>query len=142
MTMSASPDPITARIEQEEATETAALTRRTEQLAPLYDAAWFIFTWGFRIGAAILALGVLVALAKREPIGHEAAPIGSVLSAVAAGQAAGIIDLAILWFMATPVVTVLVVAVSFWRMGDRRYTLLSLVVLAILGVSIALALNR
>lgn len=144
MAMSAGPDPVTASIlqEQEEATETAALVRRTEQLTPLYDAAWFIFTWGFRIGAAILALGVVVALARREPIGHEAAPIGTVLASVAAGQASGIIDLAILWFMATPVVTVLVVAVSFWRMGDRRYALLSLVVLAILGVSIALALSR
>lgn len=142
--MSARPDPATAMIlqEQEEATETAALVQRTDRLAPLYDAAWFIFTWGFRIGAAILALGVVVALVKQEPIGHVAAPIGTILSAVMAGQAAGIIDLAILWFMATPVVTVLVVAVSFWRMGDRRYALLSLVVLAILGVSIALALTR
>lgn len=140
--MSARPDPITARIEQEEATETAALVQRTERLTPLYDAAWFIFTWGFRIGAAILAVGVVVALTKQEPIGHEAAPVGMVLSAVAAGQAGGIIDLAILWFMATPVVTVLVVAVSFWRMDDRRYALLSLVVLAILGVSIVLALSR
>jgi len=144
MTMNAQPDPITANIiqEQEEATETAALVQRTERLAPLYDAAWFIFTWGFRIGAAILALGVLVALVKQEPIGHVAAPLGSIVSAVAAGQAAGIIDLAILWFMATPVVTVLVVATSFWRIGDRRYALLSLVVLAILGVSIVLALSR
>ena len=53
-----------------------------------------------------------------------------------------VIDLAILWFMLTPVATVIVVAVSFWRLGDRRYALCSLVVLAILGTSIALALNR
>lgn len=122
--------------------ETAELMARTERLAPLYDEARILFVWGFRIGAALLALGIVVALFKGEPIGREADPIGEVLGAVRAGYASGIIDLAILWFMATPVVTVLVVALSFWRLGDRRYALLSLVVLAILGASIALALNR
>jgi hypothetical protein len=34
------------------------------------------------------------------------------------------------------------VAASFWRLGDRRYALLCLVVLAILGASVTLALNR
>ena len=91
---------------------------------------------------SLLALGIVVALIRQEPIGHEAARFGDILSAVAAGRAAGIIDLAILWFMATPVVTVVVVAASFWRMGDRRYALLSLLVLAILGASIFLALYR
>jgi uncharacterized membrane protein len=122
--------------------ETAELLDRTERLAPLYDEARILFTWGFRLGAALLTLGMIVALLKGEPIGLEADPIGDVLGAVRAGYASGIIDLAILWFMATPVVTVFVVALSFWRLGDRRYALLSLVVLAILGVSITLALSR
>jgi hypothetical protein len=122
--------------------ETAELLDRTERLAPLYDEARILFTWGFRLGAALLTIGMIVALVKGEPIGLEADPIGDVLGAVRAGYASGIIDLAILWFMATPVVTVFVVALSFWRLGDRRYALLSLVVLAILGVSITLALSR
>lgn len=122
--------------------ETAELMARTERLTPLYDEAQRLFFWGFRIGAAILALGIVVALIKGESIGHEADRFGDVLGAVRNGYASGIIDLAILWFMATPVVTVLVVALSFWRLGDRRYALLSLLVLAILGASIALALIR
>ncbi len=122
--------------------EMAELDLRTERLAPLYDAAFLIFTWGFRLGAALLAVGVVVALIKSEPLGHEADRFIDVLAAVRAGHASGIIDLAILWFMATPVATVVVVGISFWRMGDRRYALLSLLVLAILGVSIVLALNR
>jgi uncharacterized membrane protein len=131
-----------ATAEQSVEIETAELAERTERLAPLYDEAQRIFFWGFRLGAVLLGIGVVVALIKGEPLGHVADRFGDVLAAVRAGQAAGIIDLAILWFMATPVVTVLVVAVSFWRLGDRRYALLSLVVLAILGASIALALNR
>ncbi len=128
--------------EQAAERETAILAERTERLAPLYDAAIWIFTWGFRLGGALLGVGIVLALIKGEPLGHEADRYGDVLVALRAGSASGIIDLAILWFMATPVVTVLVVAVSFWRLGDRRYALLSLLILAILGASIALALNR
>ena len=124
------------------ATGTAELAARTERLQPLYDAAVKTLFWGFRLGAALLALGIVVALVKGEPLGHEADPIPDVIAMVRAGYASGIIDLAILWFMLTPVVTVIVVAASFWRLGDRRYALLSLIVLAILGASIALALNR
>jgi uncharacterized membrane protein len=121
---------------------TAELAARTERLQPLYDAAVKTLFWGFRLGAALLALGIVVALVKREPLGHEADAIPDVIAMVRAGYASGIIDLAILWFMLTPVVTVIVVAASFWRLGDRRYALLSLIVLVILGASVALALNR
>jgi uncharacterized membrane protein len=121
---------------------TAELAAGTERLEPLYDAAVKTLIWGFRLGAALLALGIVVALVKGEPLGHEADPIPEVIGMVRAGHASGIIDLAILWFMLTPVVTVIVVAASFWRLGDRQYALLSLVVLAILGASVALALNR
>ena len=121
---------------------TSELAARTERLEPLYDAAVKTLFWGFRLGAALLALGVGMALVKREPLGREADPIPDVIAMVRAGYASGIIDLAILWFMLTPVATVIVVAASFWRLGDRRYALLSLIVLAILGGSVVLALNR
>jgi uncharacterized membrane protein len=121
---------------------TAELAARTERLEPLYDAAVKTLFCGFRLGAALLALGIIAALVKREPLGHEADPLADVIATVRAGYASGIIDLAILWFMLTPVATVIVVAASFWRLGDRRYALLSLIVLAILGASVALALNR
>ena len=121
---------------------TAELAARTERLEPLFDAAVKTLFWGFRLGAALLALGIIAALVKREPLGHEADPIAHVIAMVRAGYASGIIDLAILWFMLTPVATVIVVAATFWRLGDRRYALLSLIVLAILGASVALALNR
>jgi uncharacterized membrane protein len=121
---------------------TVELAARTERLEPLYDAAVKTLFWGFRLGAALLALGIVMALVKREPLGQEADPIPDVVAMVRAGYASGIIDLAILWFMLTPVATVIVVAASFWRLGDRRYALLCLIVLAILGASVALALNR
>jgi uncharacterized membrane protein len=122
--------------------ETAELVRRTELLAPLYDLSRNIFFWGFRIGAVLLALGVLMAIVTGEPIGSVADPLGEIPGTVLSGKASGVIDLAILWFMATPVITVIAVAIGFLQLGDRRYALLSLIVLIILGASIALSLLR
>ena len=122
--------------------ETAELMRRTDLLAPLYNLSRAIFVWGFRIGAALLLLGLLLAIVTGQPIGHVADPLVDIPGTVLSGNASGVIDLAILWFMATPVVTVIAVAVGFLRLGDRRYALLSLVVLIILGASIALSLLR
>ena len=139
-----SDDQLTGESEATRAAElgTAELAARTERLEPLYDAAVKTLFWGFRVGAALLALGIVIALLKREPLGREADPIPDVIAMVRAGYASGVIDLAILWFMLTPVATVIVVAATFWRLGDRRYALLCLIVLAILGSSVALALNR
>jgi uncharacterized membrane protein len=128
--------------ERAEAGEIEHLAVHTRRLEPLYDAAIRVLTWGFRIGAALLTIGIVVALIKGQPLSPVADPFGAVIAQVRAGNASGIIDLAILWFMLTPVATVIVVAASFWRLDDRRYALLSLIVLIILGVSIALALNR
>lgn len=122
--------------------ETAELVRRTELLAPLYTLSRTIFVWGFRIGAALLVLGLVMAIATGEPIGHVADPLVDIPGSVLSGEASGVIDLAIFWFMATPVVTVIAVAIGFLRLGDRRYALLSLIVLIILGASIALSLLR
>jgi hypothetical protein len=139
-----SDDPLTGKSEAARAValSTAELAARTERLEPLYDAAVKTLFWGFRLGAALLAAGISMALVKRQPLETKADPIPEVIMMVRAGYASGVIDLAILWFMLTPVATVIVVAASFWRLGDRRYALLCLIVLAILGASVALALNR
>ena len=39
---------------------TAELAARTDRLEPLYDAAVKTLFWGFRLGAALLALGIVV----------------------------------------------------------------------------------
>ncbi|MCA9863443.1 MAG: magnesium transporter [Thermomicrobiales bacterium] len=89
-----------------------------------------------------LVLGVLLAIVTGDSIKDIADPLGEIPGAILSGKASGVIDLAILWFMATPVVTVIAVALGFLRLGDRRYALLSLIVLVILGASIALSLLR
>lgn len=118
------------------------LTRRGEALAPIYALTGRVLAWSFRVGAGLLLLGVLLAAVKGEPLDHEVDPPAAVLPTLLAGRAAGVVDLAILWLMAAPVFATIAVAVGFARFGDRRYALLSLAVLAVLAVSIALALGR
>jgi uncharacterized membrane protein len=111
-------------------------------LAPVYLSAIRVLNGGFRVGAALLIIGLVVAAAKRESLNHEVESFGQVFPAVFDGKASGIIDLAILTLMITPLITVVVVATGFMRAGDRRYGLLSFVVLGVLGVSVTLSLLR
>jgi len=121
------------------ATSTAVNDERT---APIYRSAITTMTWGFRIAAGILMIGLVVALAKHEELEHQADPFADILPAILDGKAAGIIDLAIVSIMLTPLITVVTVAIGFRRIGDRRYTLCSFLVLGILGVSVLLSLVR
>ncbi len=113
-----------------------------EAIVPVYRAATKVLTWGFRTGAGLLLIGLVVSLIKQEALNTEVDPFGEILPALFDGKPAAIIDLAILAMMATPLLTVVVVAIGFMRAGDRRYGMLSFVVLGILCVSVALSLLR
>lgn len=115
---------------------------RLTALAPVYTIAVFTLTWGFRLGALLLALGLTLAAIQSESLNRVATPFGDILPSIRDGQASGLVDAAILTLIVTPVVTTLAVAIGFARVGDRLYAFLSLIVLTILGVSIALALFR
>jgi uncharacterized membrane protein len=122
--------------------EQPARTAHNAELTGIYRSAILVLTWGFRIGAAVLAVGLALALAKQEALSHEADPFRDVIPAIFDGKAVGIIDLAILCLMATPLATVLIVAVGFFRAGDRRYGAITLLVLGVLCVSVTLSLMR
>ena len=113
-----------------------------EQLAPVYRAAITVMTWGFRVGAALLVLGLAVAAAKRESLQHSVDPFVDIIPKILDGKAAGIIDLALVVIMATPLLTVVTVATSLKRVGDRRYAMISFMVLGILAISVVLSLLR
>ena len=57
-------------------------------------------------------------------------------------EGSAIVSLAILAMMATPVVTVITIAAGFFRINDRRFGQVSLVVLGVLCISIIAALLR
>jgi uncharacterized membrane protein len=87
----------------------------------------------------LLIAGILLAVLRQEPFDATADPLGQVLPELLAGHASGVIDLAILWFMAAPVVATIVVLAGFLRLRDRRYALVTGVVLLVLAASIARA---
>lgn len=118
------------------------LGERVGQLAPIYRSAIAILTWGFRLGAALLAVGLAVAAIRGESIATTAESYSHVVPAILDGDANGIISLAILCLVGTPVVTTLAVSLGFYRIGDRRFGGISLIVLCVLAVSISVSLFR
>lgn len=119
----------------------AGFELRAAEMAPLLARVGAVLRWMFRIGAGLLVLGIALALLRREPLGARVDPLAEVIPAVLAGHASGVIDLAILWLMAAPVVATVVVLAGFLRMRDRRYSIVTGLVLAVLAVSILRALR-
>ncbi len=118
------------------------LGERVRQLAPIYRSAIATLTWGFRIGAALLAIGLAVAAIERKSIALTAESYSNVVPAILDGEANGVISLSILCLVATPVATAGVVALGFYRIGDRWFGGISLFVLCVLATSISVALFR
>lgn len=96
---------------------------------------------GVLSSAAIILLGVIIFYARAALSGHTLAdkPFPSSLPAVAHGLARGdplaIIALGLLLLLATPVVRVAVSIVAFALEGDRRYVIITTLVLLILLAS-------
>jgi uncharacterized membrane protein len=101
-------------------------------------AAWAVtsLTWGFRLAASLMALGVAISLFRRDELDSSLPELGTMLDRVLELDGAAFIGLSIFAIILTPVVTTLTIAVSFFRTGDRRYGACTLVVLAILAFSI------
>lgn len=112
-------------------------TSVSTQPDPVALAAIATLNWGFRIAAALLLLGVGFSLARQDALDSELPTIGSLLDEVTALHGAGFIGLSILTIVVTPVFTTLSISLGFFRIGNRRYGVLTLIVLAILAASIA-----
>lgn len=119
----------------------AALEERADRLAPAYARVTAVMRAMFAVGAALMVLGIVLAAVKREPLDAAVDPLSQVIPQLLAGSASAVIDLAILWLMAAPVVATVVVFAGFVRIGDRRYAAVTALVLAVLAVSILRALR-
>ncbi len=113
---------------------------RQTDLTPLYRTAGLILTWGFRLVAALLAAGLILAAIQDDDLSEQAEPLPNILDNLLDGESSALVDLAIVAMVLTPVAAVIVIATGFLRLGDRRYALASLFVLAVLGISIAISL--
>jgi uncharacterized membrane protein len=109
-------------------------------LDPLYHSAGLVLTWGFRIAAALLAAGLLLAAIQGDDLSTAAKPIPDTIELLLDGESSALVDLAIVAMVLTPVAAVIAIAIGFYRIADRRYTAASVFVLAVLGISIAVSM--
>jgi uncharacterized membrane protein len=108
----------------------------------IYDSAIQVLRGGFALSAIMLALGAAWSIADRHPLSAEVLPFQEIPGALADGNPSALIDLGILCMMLTPVLTVLVIALNFSRLGEKKFVSLSLAVLAILVTSIIISVLR
>lgn len=105
-----------------------------------------VLRWGVVSAAAVVALGAAVFLVRHgsefpvyqvfrgEPSDLKSVP--GILSDAAGGRGRGLIQLGLLLLIATPVTRVVLSVVVFVLQRDRRYVLITLVVLAVLLYSL------
>lgn len=97
---------------------------------------------GFRIAAALMATGLLIALIRQEPLRTEVDPISMIPSRLADLRSSAFIDLAIIGIMLTPLASLVAILRRMLDAGDRQFAAYTLGVLVILGTSIAISLTR
>jgi len=113
--------------------------------APLdlvYTRAMFVLRAGFRLTAVLLLAGIAVALARGQELERTVDPFSEIWPAIRDGHSRGIIDLAILTTMLTPLAAVVSITIAFQQLGERRFAGYSLAVLLILLASIGTSLIR
>ena len=120
---------------------TPDLAQRQAGVASLHQRVITVLTWGWRIGAGLLVLGLALTLVRGEQLPGKALLPNAILADLLAGRAAGVVDLAIILLIATPVVATAVVALGFWQRHDKRYTAITLLVLLVLILSVVVSLR-
>lgn len=100
-----------------------------------------VLRWGSYLAAFLLLAGVVwVVVASDVPIqAGPPMPLGAMGGQLADRNPYAVIQLGILFLLATPLLRIVVTAACFWGEGERRYTLVSLAVLGIIVVSLLLA---
>lgn len=108
----------------------------------IYQSAIQVLRAGFALSALVLAMGAIWSIIERHPLSSEVLPFQEIPKALADGNPSALIDLGILVMMLTPVLVVMIIALQFSRLGERKFVSLTLGVLAILATSIAISLLR
>ena len=96
-----------------------------------------VLTWGFRISAALLLLGIALSAMQGEELHESVESIPTVIEGILDGDGAAVVALGILVMIVTPIVATLSVVISCVRIGDRRYAIITAAVLVILFLSAA-----
>ncbi|MHC4789673.1 MAG: DUF1634 domain-containing protein [Planctomycetota bacterium] len=101
----------------------------------------FVLRWGSYLSAVFLLVGLVWVMAAPDvPIqAGPPMPLNAIGGQLISANPYAVMQLGILLLLATPLTRVVMASVSFWLGGERRYSLMSLAVLAIIVVTILLA---
>lgn len=113
-----------------------------EQPPELYRVAMQTLRFGFICAAALFVMGFVAAVVSDSQFAHEVKPIDELPGAILDREPMALLDLAFLVLIFAPVVTVLRLALTFRRLGDQKFAIVSAVVLSILMISVIVALLR
>ena len=97
---------------------------------------------GFAITVALVAVALVMAFVRDQPIAESTLPLADLPAAVRDGDPSAITELAIFAIVLTPILTTLGVIGAFVKIGDLRFAGISVLVLIVLSGSMAVALLR
>jgi uncharacterized membrane protein len=98
-----------------------------------------VLVWGFRISATLVLIGLALTLVRGDELRTSLEGIPDMLDELAHGRGAGIVGLGILAMIVTPFASAISIVLNCFRIGDRRYALITVAVVIILAVSAVLA---
>lgn len=107
---------------------------------PIYAQVATVLRAGFRVAAALLVVGLAIALIRQEALAARADGFSEIPGALAELRARAFIDLAIIAIVLAPVAAVVTILRGFLAGGDTRFARYAAAVLAILAASIVLSL--
>ncbi len=95
---------------------------------------------GFRVAVAIMAIGLLLSFFKQTPLPDTMGGPRELVVGLASANPGSVIGLGIIAIILTPIASTIVIGWTFHEQGDRRYAMISGLVLLILLISIGLSL--
>jgi uncharacterized membrane protein len=98
-----------------------------------------VLTTGWRLSFALIITGLVIAILRDEPLTGELGTFAHVFDELITGHSNGFLGLGILVMILAPIVSSATIAINFFRIGDRRYGLITTAVFVILMVSITLS---
>ena len=95
---------------------------------------------GLYSGLAIIVLGMVLVLMRGTPATEvRALSFGKLFRELARGNGTAVLDLGLIILMLTPAARVVAALFGYLREGDRRFALISLIVLIVLIISFTIA---
>ncbi len=108
----------------------------------IYHRAIKVLRAGFAVSAVLMLIGIAWSLVERRAPDERVLAFRDLPSALRDGDPTSVIDLGIIAMLSTPVVLVLIIAWEFYKLNERRFAIASLMVLAVLAISIMISLLR